>query len=144
MQNSSDSLEQNAQHKGQNTGGTRGTSLNDTSRNVVMHHLSSFLDNDLEAVMSDYTNKSVLITQVATYTGLVEIKAFIAGLITHFPKLRSSLELDKIVINDGLVYIVWHAKTPTLEVALGSDTFIIKDGSIYRQTFAGELKFIDQ
>ena len=144
MQNSSDSLEQNAQHKEQNTGGTRETSLNDTSRNVVMHHLSSFLDNDLEAVMSDYTNKSVLITQVATYTGLVEIKAFIAGLITHFPKLRSSLELDKIVINDGLVYIVWHAKTPTLEVALGSDTFIIKDGSIYRQTFAGELKFIDQ
>ena len=119
-------------------------SSSDVSMNVVMHHLSSFLDNDLEAVMSDYTKESVLITQAATYTGLQEIKAFLAGLMTNFPKQKSSLALDKMVVNDGLVYIVWHAETPSLEVPLGADTFIIKEGNIFRQTFVGQLKFINQ
>jgi len=143
MKNYSTSLVQPAQHKEQNTDGSKETTLNDATKNVIMHHLSSFQDNDLEAVMSDYTDESVLITQVATYTGLEEIEAFFADLIVHFPKQRSSLELDKVVFNDGLVYIVWHAKTPSLDVSLGTDTFIIKDGKIYQQTFAGELKFIN-
>jgi len=90
MKNSSNSLGQNAQYKEQNTDGTKETTLNDASRNIIMHHLNSFLDNDLEAVVSDYTNESVLITQVATYTGPEEIKAFFAGLMMHFPKQKSS------------------------------------------------------
>jgi len=108
-----------------------------------MHHLESFQHNDLEAVLSDYTNESVLITQDATYTGPDEIRGFFAGLVIHFPKENSSFELDKIVAIGSLVYIVWHAETPSLDVPLGSDTFIIKHDKIYQQTFAGLLKFIN-
>jgi len=43
-----------------------------------------------------------------------------------------------------MVYIVWHAKTPRLEVPIGSDTFVIKDGKIYQQTFVGQLNFINE
>ena len=112
------------------------------SRNIIMHHLASFQDNNLEAVITDYTNESVLITQEATYNGPAEIKEFFAALMIHFPKQRCSFELDKVVVNNELVYIVWHANTPSLEVPLGTDTFIIKEGKIYQQTFAGQLKFI--
>jgi ketosteroid isomerase-like protein len=118
------------------------TTLNDASRNIIMHHLGSFQDNDLEAVISDYTNESVLITQDATYKAPEEIKDFFAALMIHFPKQKSSFELDKVVVNNELVYIVWHANTPSLDVSLGTDTFIIRDGKIYQQTFAGQLKFI--
>jgi ketosteroid isomerase-like protein len=120
----------------------KATALNDASRNIVMHHLGSFQDNDLEAVIADYTNESILITQDRTYKGPAEIKDFFAGLMTHFPKQKSSFELDKVVVNNELVYIVWHATTPSLDVALGTDTFIIRDGKIYQQTFAGQMKFI--
>ena len=108
---------------------------------VISNHLSSFQNNDLEALMSDYTTESVLITQTATYTGTEEIKVFFADLVTHFPKQKSSFELDKIEVKDELAFIVWHAKTPSLDVAFGTDTFIIKDEKIYQQTFAGQLKF---
>jgi ketosteroid isomerase-like protein len=118
------------------------TTLNEASRNIVMHHLGSFQDNDLEAVIADYTKESVLVTQDATYKGPEEIKNFFADLMIHFPKQKSSFELDKLVANNELVYIVWHANTPSLNVALGTDTFIIRDGKIYQQTFAGLLKFI--
>jgi hypothetical protein len=118
------------------------TSRDEVSKNIILHHLHSFQDNDLEALMSDYTKESVLITQTADFTGPEEIRAFFVDLMTHFPKQKSSFELDKLVAYNGLVYIVWHATTPSLEVSLGTDTFIIKEGKIHQQTFAGKLTFL--
>ncbi len=116
--------------------------LSDVSRNIIMHHLGSFQDNDLEAVIADYTKESVFITQDATYKGPKEIMDFFAALMIHFPKQQSSFKLDKLEVNNELVYIVWHANTPSLEVPFGTDTFIIRNSKIYQQTFAGQLKFI--
>ena len=73
-----------------------------------------------------------------------EIEAFFVEMISHFPKQKSTFQLDKmVVVNDGLAFITWHAKTPSLDVSLGSDTFIIKDGKIYQQTFVGQLNYIN-
>ena len=118
--------------------------IDEISKEVVMRHLNSFLDNNLEALLSDYTNESVLITQAATYSSLEEISAFFVDLNMHFPQQKSDLVLDKVVVNNDLVYITWHAKTPSLQVPIGSDTFIIKDGKIYQQTFVGQLSVISQ
>jgi ketosteroid isomerase-like protein len=125
-----------------NAAAIKTTTLNDASKNIIMHHLGSFQDNDLEAVIADYTNESILITQDGIYKGPEEIRSFFATLMTHFPKQQSSFELDKLVVNNELVYIVWRATTPSLEVHLGTDTFIIRDGKIYQQTFAGQMKFL--
>ena len=111
------------------------------SRNIIQRHLQSFLDRDLEAVTADYTNESVFITQEATYKGPEEIKAFFTNLLAHFPKQGSIFELDKLVVADSLGYIVWHANTPSLEVPLGTDTFVIKNEKIYQQTFCGQMRF---
>ena len=119
------------------------TELTVTPKNVIMGHLGSFLNNDMVGVMSDYTDESVLITQEATYVGKEEIKGFFDSLIVHFPKQGSAFELDKIVVRDELVFIVWHAKTPAVEVSMGTDTFIVKNGKIWQQTFAGQLSFIN-
>lgn len=121
----------------------KATTLNDATRDIVTHHLGSFQNNDLEAVIADYTNESVFITQDATYRGHEEIRGFFAGLMIYFPKQQSRFELDKLVVNNELAYIVWHANTPSLEVPMGTDTFIMKEGKIYRQTFAGQLKFTE-
>jgi hypothetical protein len=112
----------------------------DDTRTLLTHHLSSFQDNDLEAVVSDYTDESVLLTPDATYTGRKEIRGFFSRLIPQFPKQGTRFELDKMIVNEGLGYIVWHATTPTLKVPLASDTFLVKDGKIHRQTFAGQLQ----
>jgi predicted SnoaL-like aldol condensation-catalyzing enzyme len=116
-------------------------STSDVTKSVVMNHLNSFFENDLEGVLSDYNDTSVLITHTATYEGVDEIRVFFADLMKHFPKQRSAFELDKFIVRDGLVYITWHADTPTLNVSLATDTFIVKEGKIHQQTFAGEMKF---
>lgn len=118
------------------------TAQNDVSRNLLQRHLNSFKENNLEELIADFTNESVLITPDASFTGLEEIKGFFANLISFFPTHKSSFELDKTVIHDELIYIVWHGKTPSLEVLYATDTIIIKNGKIHRQTFAGQLNSI--
>ncbi|AEW00310.1 hypothetical protein A4D02_23565 [Niastella koreensis] len=113
------------------------------SEKVLQRHLRSFDRNDLETLMMDYTDQSVLITHDATYAGINEIRAFFVGLMNHFPKGHSTFELVKRVIRDELIFIVWHGTTPSLEVSMGTDTFIIKDGKIHQQTFAGQMKFLN-
>ena len=143
MEKHSNSLHQSTQHQERNLENSNETTVSTSSRKIIMRHLSNFLqDNDLEAVVSDYTDKSILITQDATYRGTQDIRAFFDGLIKHFPKQQSTFELDKLVVNDELAYIVWHANTPSLDVPYGTDTFILKDGKIHQQTFAAQLKFI--
>ncbi|HVX26907.1 MAG TPA: nuclear transport factor 2 family protein [Parafilimonas sp.] len=117
--------------------------LQEVSENVLSRHLNSFADNDLETLMSDYTDESVLITPDATYAGIKAIREFFVELIKHFPKGATSLDLDKLVIIDELIFITWHAKTPVVEVPFATDTFVVKKGKIFRQTFAGELKFLN-
>lgn len=117
--------------------------LSKESENVFLNHLQSFASNDLEALMSDYTDASVLITHDKTYSGKKEIRSFFVELMNHFPKENSSFSLDKLVVKDELVFIVWHATTPTLEVLLGTDTLLIKRGKIQQQTFAGQLNFLN-
>src|SRR3954454_23388360 len=112
----------------QHTNGTNETTRNEATKNLLTHHLGSFLDNDLEAMVSDYTDESILITQAATYTGRKEIKAFFADLIIHFPKDNASFDLDIMEAKDEFAFIVWHATTPTVNVPFASDTFIIKGG----------------
>jgi hypothetical protein len=142
MKKQSNAVLQNEYHKRNNA--DKKNRMNDASKTVIMHHLSSFRDNDLEAVLSDYSDNSVLITQAATYTGKEEIRDFFAGLMVHFPNQKSNFELDHVVAHEELVYIVWHANTPSVDVSLGSDTFIVKKGKIAQQTFVGNLKFTPQ
>ena len=118
------------------------TETSKESENILLHHLHSFASNDLELLMSDYTDHSILITHEQTYKGIREIRAFFTELMNHFPKDHSDFTLDKLVSNDDLVFIVWHATTPSLEVSLGTDTFVIKDGKIMQQTFAGIMNFL--
>ena len=142
MEKHSISLHQSTQHQERNPDNSKEATVSTSSRKIIVRHLSNFLqDNDLEAVVSDYTDESILITEHATYKGTQDIRAFFDGLIKHFPKQQSSFELDKFVVNDELAYIIWHANTPSLDVPYGTDTFIIKDGKIYKQTFAAQLKF---
>ena len=44
------------------------------TKKVLDHHLQTFQQNDLDGVMEDYTEESVLITPDRTYKGLAEIR----------------------------------------------------------------------
>ena len=109
---------------------------NELTKKVLEHHLAAVGENNLSSILDDYSEESIVITPDSTYIGLKQIESFLAGILPAFPKEGTVLEIDRTVIENELAYIVWHAKTPIVEVPLGTDTFIIEDGKIKLQTFA--------
>ena len=104
---------------------------------VLKHHWDAFQANDLEETMADYTEESVLITPDRTYSGLAEIRENFVNAFAAFPKDSATLTLDKSVVRKDVGYILWNAVTPKFNLTYATDTFIIKDGKIVRQTYAG-------
>ena len=117
------------------------SSINEAkTQEVLDHHLKAFIGNDLDATMADYSEESVLVTPDATYRGLTEIRKGFEGAFAAFPKDSTTLTVTKTVVTQDMAYIVWNAKTPKFELSLGTDTFIIRDGKIVQQTYAGAVK----
>lgn len=108
-----------------------------TTKQVLDHHWDAFKANDLEETMKDYTEESVLVTPNATYTGLEEIRTNFVNAFKAFPRDSTQFTLDKSVVTKDIGYILWKSKTPTFNLSYATDTFIIRDGKIVRQTFAG-------
>lgn len=107
------------------------------TRKVLEHHWEAFQANDLEGTMTDYTEQSILVTPDKTFTGLDEIRANFVGAFGAFPRDSSTLKLNKSVVTQDIGYIIWEADAPKFNLTFGTDTFIVQDGKIVRQTYAG-------
>lgn len=109
----------------------------EVTRQVLDHHWQTFRDNDLEGVMEDYTEESILITPDTTYKGLDAIRQNFILAFEAFPAEENPLTLNKSVVVEDVGYILWEASTPEFELLFATDTFIIRDGKIIRQTYGG-------
>ncbi|QNF35417.1 nuclear transport factor 2 family protein [Adhaeribacter swui] len=107
------------------------------TKQVLDHHWQAFIQNNMEEVMADYTEESVLITPDRTYKELEEIRENFKNAYQTFAQERTTFKLNKSVIVRDIGYILWQAKTPTLDLTYASDTFIIQNGKIISQTYAG-------
>lgn len=107
------------------------------TKEVLDHHWATFQSNDLEGVMADYTDESILITPNRTFKGLEEIRENFVGAFAVFPKDSTTMTLNKSVVTQDVAYIIWEAAGPKVRISYGTDTFIIRDGKIVRQTYAG-------
>jgi hypothetical protein len=108
-----------------------------TTREVLDHHWNTFQGNDLEGVMADYTEASILITPNRTYKGMQEIRDNFVSAFATFPNSATTMQLNKSIVQRDVGYILWEATGPKIRLSYGSDTFVIKDGKIISQTYAG-------
>lgn len=111
----------------------------EATQSVLDHHLNAVGENDMQAILEDYSNESIIITPDSTYRGLDQIGSFFEAVLPDFPTEGTELEMDRMFVEDDIAYILWHATTPSLEVSFGTDTFIIENGKIKQQTFAAVM-----
>ena len=91
--------------------------------------------------MEDYTEDSVLITPDGALTGRAEIQPLFEQFFANIlPPGSTDLELKQQIIRDDVAYILWSASSGTHNIPLGTDTFVIRDGKIVTQTFAGQIE----
>jgi ketosteroid isomerase-like protein len=100
---------------------------------TLKHHLQAFREG-VDAILSDYTDDSVLFTPDGTVRGLESLRTFFDGFIKNSPPdLLDVFRLLRQDVDGEVAYIVWKAE-PYIKMA--TDTFVIRNGKIMVQTFA--------
>ena len=110
-----------------------------TTADVLGHHLKAFGGGDLDGIMEDYTDESVVFTPNGPFKGTASIRDFFSGLFAEFAKPGASFEMLRQDVEADVAYIVWSAETADNVYELATDTFVMRDGRIAIQTFAGKI-----
>jgi hypothetical protein len=104
------------------------------SQEVLQHHFEACYKADLDSVMEDFTEQSIIVTEDGSFVGLNAIRNFYASLLQLFSKAFVSYKLKKVVVAKAIAYITWQLTTSEFEVPFGTDTFIIQNDRILYQT----------
>lgn len=103
-----------------------------TTEAVLRHHVQALLARNLNELLKDYCEESVMCTAEGTVKGLAGIRGMFRGLMKAFPpEVSANLKDIKQDINGEYAYAIW---TMLPAVKLGSDTFHVRDGKIMLQT----------
>jgi hypothetical protein len=104
-----------------------------TTESVVRHHVQALLARNLDELLKDYCEDSVLCSPMGTSKGLKSIReSFKAALGMLTPEAMANMKNIKQDVNGEYVYVIWSALPA---VPFASDTFHIHDGKILMQTF---------
>ena len=105
------------------------------TESVVRHHLSAFLEEQgLDAILSDYSDDAFLLSEGGAYCNKFAIRGFFEGFIAALPPgAISRFTLRTLRVQADVAYITWDAG---VEMTLGTDTFVVRQGKIVAQTFA--------
>jgi uncharacterized protein (TIGR02246 family) len=108
-----------------------------STADVLNRHLSCFAAGDLEGIMADYREDAVLFLPGEVRHGLEAIRAHFVGAFAEFAKPGASFTMHHQAVAGDYAYIVWTAETADNHYDLATDTFVVSNGRIVAQTFAG-------
>ena len=102
-----------------------------TPEEVFAHHGQALGAEDLEDIVSDYTDDAILVVQRQVYRGKDGARQVFTQLLADVPQAQWDLTT---VYADDVLYLEWKAASAARRIEDGIDTFIFRDGMIRVQT----------
>jgi ketosteroid isomerase-like protein len=113
----------------------------ETTRQIFEHHLGALGAGNLDAILSDYADDSILISPDGVLRGRPAIRGFFEGALASLFKPETyEFTMETVHVADDVAYIVWHANCASADIVFAADTFLIKNGKIAVQTFAAKIE----
>ena len=109
-----------------------------STKAVLDNHLKSFLEGNLESILSDYAPSAILFTPDGPLRGSEVIGSFFKRLLAEFGKPGAVFRLKQQFVEGDHAYILWTAETADNLYELATDTFVLREGKIAVQSFAGK------
>lgn len=106
---------------------------------TLHNHLKAFGTGDVDVIMTDYADEAVFITPEGVLHGKREIRPLFEGLVEDFPP-GTAIDVKQEHIDGEMAYLVWTAESEKYHVPFATDTLIVRDGEIVRQTFAAQIE----
>ena len=110
-----------------------------STKDVLSHHLKCFDEGDLKGILSDYAPGAVLLTQDGPLRGTDAMRPLFEAMIAEFGKPGAAFNMKQQYIEGDYAYILWTAETADNVYELATDTFVVRDGKIVAQSFAGKI-----
>lgn len=108
--------------------------------NIFQRHVAAFTSGDLDAVLNDFGEHSVVVTPDGVFEGRDRIRALYAGLLAEFGVIdrgdSPGLTLDALHVRHDTILISWHAESMRHVFPFGTDTFICNGDQFARQSIA--------
>ena len=102
-----------------------------TPEETFGHHAQTLMAEDLDGILADYTDTSIVVSPAGVMRGKSAIRSFFSDLLTALP--QASWDVKTTYVED-ILFLEWTADSKAASVSDGVDTFIFKDGMIHIQT----------
>ncbi len=107
---------------------------NRSTKDVVEHHLAALLSGDVNDILQDYSDNSIVFTPDGPVQGLADLSSLFTAFLSELPEgSLAMLEVLREDYNGDAAYLLWSI--PGL-FPLGTDTFVVAEGKILTQSFA--------
>src|SRR5262249_877329 len=110
-----------------------------STKDVLEHHLKCFGSGDLKGILADYAPAAVLFTPDGPLKGVDAIGPLFQALFGEFAKRGGAFSMKQQSVEGDYAYILWTAETADNVYEVGTDTFVVRDGKIVAQSFAGKI-----
>jgi len=110
-----------------------------STKDVLDHHLKCFGGGDLQGILSDYAPGAVLFTPDGVLKGVDAIRPLFQALFAEFAKPGAAFSMKQQFVDGDYAYILWTAESADNLYEVGTDTFVVRDGKIVAQSFAGKI-----
>lgn len=103
-----------------------------TTEQVLASHEAALGEQNAVKVSTHYAKNAVVIVNGDIYLGPPEIALMYAKLINELPD--ATWRTNVAVIHEDLAYVEWACKSASSKIEFGTDTFVVSNGLITRQT----------
>ena len=110
-----------------------------STKDIVDHHLKCFGESDLKGILSDYAPGAVLFTSDGPLRGVAAIRPLFQAMRAELGTPGAAFSMKPQFAEGHYAYSLWTAETADNVYEVGTDTFVVRDGKIVAQSFAGKI-----
>ena len=103
-----------------------------TPQQIFQHHAESLGAEDLDGIVSDYSEDAFFMTPAGVLRGKAGVRQGFVKLLSDVPKASWNLKTQ--LYESDILLLEWMAESAKTKIDDGIDTFVFKDGFIRVQT----------
>lgn len=107
---------------------------------VLSHHMTCVARSDVDGIMQDYTDQSILFSPDGVLASEEQIRQFFATLTVSMMPAGTSFTALRQDVRGDTAFLVWRAEAPSMRFHLGVETLVIRDGKIVTHSFAAAIE----
>jgi hypothetical protein len=107
-----------------------------TADEIFQHHLEAFGAGNIEEILLDYHEISVIMYGEKIWRGVEGARVFFDMWLSDLIPAGSDFNLISRVSSGDMVCITWSAESAKYNFDFGTDTFVFKEDKVLRQTVA--------